>query len=150
MMIRRARGYTLIELVTVLVLIGALAIFASAQFRTQGFERYAFREELISAARYAQKIALASGCEVRLRVDGSGYALHYRSGGTDTSCGGGGFSTPVPDPTGGGAYSGSSDAVTNSLSVVFGTDGTSGGGTINVQGQPDIVIVSGTGYVHDA
>lgn len=149
-MMWRLRGYTLIELVTVLVLIGALAVFASAQFRTEGFERYAFREELISAARYAQKIALASGCDVRLRVDGSGYALHYRSGGSDTTCGSGGFTDPVPDPTGGGAYSGSSDAVSNTLSIVFGTDGTSGGGTVDLQGQPDIVIESGTGYVHDA
>jgi prepilin-type N-terminal cleavage/methylation domain-containing protein len=87
----RARGFSLIELVTVLVLIGALAVFASAQFRTQGFERYAFREELISAAQYAQKIALASGCAVQLRVDGSGYALNYQSGGADTTCGSGGF-----------------------------------------------------------
>jgi prepilin-type N-terminal cleavage/methylation domain-containing protein len=149
-MMRRPHGYTLIELVTVLVLIGALAVFASAQFRTQGFERYAFREELISAARYAQKIALASGCEVRLRADGSGYALHYRAGGSDTTCGSGGFTTAVPDPTGGGAYSGSSDAVTNPVTIVFGTDGTSGGGTISLQGQPDIVIESGTGYVRDA
>lgn len=149
-MMRRLHGYTLIELVTVLVLIGALAVFASAQFRTQGFERYAFREELISAARYAQKIALASGCEVRLQVDGSGYGLYYRDGGSDTTCGSGGFGTPVQDPAGGGAYSGSSDAVTNSLTVTFGTDGTTSGGTVNVQGQPDIVIESGTGYVHDA
>jgi prepilin-type N-terminal cleavage/methylation domain-containing protein len=147
----RTRGFSLIELVTVLVLIGALAVFASAQFRTQGFERYAFREELISAAQYAQKIALASGCAVQLRVDGSGYALHYQSGGSDTTCGSGGFTEPVPDPAGGGAYSGSSDAVTSGLTVVFGTDGTTGGGgTIQIDGVKDIRIEAGSGYVHDA
>ncbi|MFW5970233.1 MAG: pilus assembly FimT family protein [Halofilum sp. (in: g-proteobacteria)] len=147
----RSRGFSLIELVTVLVLVGALAVFASAQFRTQGFERYAFREELISAAQYAQKLALASGCDVQLEVDGGGYALNYRSGGSDTSCGSGGFDEPVADPAGGGAYSGSSDAVTSGLTVVFGTDGTTdGGGDIEIEGVTDIRIEAGSGYVHDA
>ncbi|MDZ7829085.1 MAG: type II secretion system protein [Halofilum sp. (in: g-proteobacteria)] len=77
-----SRGFTIIELITVLVMVGALAVFVVPRLDPEGFDRYGFRQEVLSAARYAQKTAMASGCDVQLAVStGSRYGnpeLPYR------------------------------------------------------------------------
>ena len=97
---RRSAGFTLIELVTVLLIVGALAVFVAPRIDIGGFERYAFRQEVLAGLRYAQKTAMASSCDVAVRLDAGAdaFSLFYRAGGTATSCGGGGFTDPVADP----------------------------------------------------
>ena len=66
---RAAGGFTMIELIVVIVLMAILAMTAMPRFFDSGsFEGPAFAEELASAARYAQKLAVTSGCPVRFSV----------------------------------------------------------------------------------
>lgn len=151
----RARGFTIIELITVLVIVGALAVFVAPRLNPEGFDRYGFRQEVLSAARYAQKTAMASGCEVEFAVaaGSDSVALNYRSGGGDASCGGGGFDTPVQNPASGGAFAlnapGSVD-ITGGGTVVFDGFGDPDGGlTIAFDTGPAITIEAVSGYAHE-
>ena len=75
---KRARGFTLIELISVLVVLGALATFISPRFFQQtAFDTLAFQQELTTAIRYAHKLSIASGCEVQVSLTANTYTLFY-------------------------------------------------------------------------
>lgn len=152
----RAAGFSLIELITVIVLLGALAVFVIPRLNPTGFDRYAFRHELLSALRYAQKTAMASGCGVAVQLDAGAdsYSVLLRSGGSATDCGSGGFGTALQHPAAGGAYAGSAAPgadLQTSGTVEFDGFGSyiSGLTSINLAGGPAIEIDSVTGYVRD-
>jgi MSHA pilin protein MshC len=70
------RGFSLIELIVVIVVMAVLIGVAVPRFFGKGdFEAPAFAQELASAARYAQKLAVVSGCPVDFAVTTAGYAL---------------------------------------------------------------------------
>ncbi len=69
-------GFTLTEIVTVLVILRVIAAFTAPRFFDQVvFEERGFYEEVVAALRYGQKIAVGSGCPVQISIDASGYAL---------------------------------------------------------------------------
>ena len=156
-------GFSLIELVTVIVIIGVLAAFAVPKLATSftGFERYAFRQELLAGLRYAQKVAIAGGCpiEVDLNAGDDQFTLHYENdaGDDQQDCGDGSdtFDDPVPDPTG-GAFERSGESGANletNDTLVFEGNGsldttiTPTITTIELDNRPDIEINPVTGYV---
>ena len=74
--IRSKFGFTLVELVTVIVLLSVLSVLALSRLGgVSGFERRAYFEEVVNALRYAQKLALSTGCNVRVDVTSSSYRL---------------------------------------------------------------------------
>lgn len=108
---RNAAGFTLTELIIVLVIVGIVIVVAMPRFAVkQDFDARGYMEETLSAVRYAQKFAVASGCDVQVTVNGSGYSLKQRASLTGPGCSSAaGFATPVVDPslqdkTGGGAH----------------------------------------------
>ena len=53
-------GFTLVELIMVIVLLGVLAVFAAPRFfNSNEFNAYGFKDETLTLLRYAQKTAVA-------------------------------------------------------------------------------------------
>ena len=70
-----SKGFTLIELVGVIVIAGALTATAGNLLSTDVFdERWVF-EDTLSAARYAQKVAMARGCAVQFSIGHTSFEL---------------------------------------------------------------------------
>lgn len=70
-----ARGFTLLETCSVIVIVGILAAIAGPKFLdTPAFDMRGYTDQLASAIRASESVAAASGCEVRLTITpGAGY-----------------------------------------------------------------------------
>ena len=152
---RLMRGFSLIELIVVIMVMAILAAYAAPRFFGQGdFEAPAFAHELAAAARYAQKLAVISGCRVDLTVTATGYSLLQPAAPTPPTppCTG----TPtmtlaVKHPATGDAYTGT---VPSGVSI----GGTPDTVQFSASGAPDaaasysvggiaVTIAAGSGYV---
>jgi MSHA pilin protein MshC len=78
--IRSQAGFTIVELVLVIVILAILGSVAGPRFfgNTEFSER-AYRDELALTFRYAQKVAVASGCPVRTAANATGYTLNQQA-----------------------------------------------------------------------
>src|SRR5688500_6990929 len=72
---RRQIGVTLVELAAVVVITGILAAVAVPRmFDNRVFQERGYADEIASSLRYARRIAIASGCNVRVTVNAAGYS----------------------------------------------------------------------------
>jgi MSHA pilin protein MshC len=88
----KAKGFTIIELVVVLVLIGILSVTVLPRFTgSSGLEDRGFRDRTIAALRYAQKSAIASRRTVCVTFAASLRQVNFRkssaNGASDCSTG---------------------------------------------------------------
>jgi MSHA pilin protein MshC len=122
------RGVTLVELVTVIVILGAVgAIIAPRWFDNQVFEERGYVEDLASAIRHAQRIAIASSCQVQLTVSTNGYSAMQRAA-LNTCNTAGAWTQPVPRQDG-TLLMATAAVVTNpATTFVFERDGTMSAG----------------------
>ncbi len=82
---RRSRGYTLIELVTVMVIVAILASVAGAHFFDQTtFTQRGYADEVAAALRFAQKAALTSDCVTRVNLTSGSYAVQQQAASGNT------------------------------------------------------------------
>lgn len=79
----KTHGFTFVELIMMMVLIGVLAVVAMPRFIDRlTFDELTFFDQTKSMLRYAQKLAVAQNRQVYVRLNGSSIALCY-----DAACG---------------------------------------------------------------
>ena len=157
--ISMSRGFSLIELVAVIVIIGALAIFVAPRLNIAGFSEFSFHERVFAAVRHAQKTATATRCAVRFKVVAGAdkYVATFDDAGPPQPGAGPKQCTAgnaLSAPGGSGDLSGTApDGVTLTLSgpdIVLNGFGVPGNGTRSIAvGGRQVVIEANTGYVHD-
>ncbi len=148
----RAHGFTLIELIMVIVVLGALSLFVAPRFSSKSsFDTLSFHQELKTAIRFAHKTSIAAECAVQVSLTANTYALLY----PDTSCNPpDSGAEPIAHPVQTGTYTGTSPAgvtMTSPSSFFFTASGaSSSAGTITITINPggrQIVVHPLTGYV---
>ncbi len=140
--VKRSSGFTLLELIVIIVLLGIMAAIALPRFfDVSDYRIRAAYDEVAGAVRYAQKLAVASGCEVQVQIYNNGYALQRHA----TDCTTGSFINVTDHPITHATFSGVT--LTPVTSFVFDRAGRSSSAvTINV-GNKSFNLIAETGYV---
>ncbi|HWV19006.1 MAG TPA: type II secretion system protein [Rhodocyclaceae bacterium] len=145
----RESGFSLIELVTIVVILGILAVVAIPRLRDNDFRAQEFRDRTVSALRYAQKSAVShrrvvcvtfAAASLRLNMDVTG----------DNACGAGEGPLMLPGTNGNEVLSANAAQVFFNpvpAPLIFQSNGSSGGALVSIPGQADIVVNGVTGYV---
>lgn len=172
--VRRGMGFTLIELVTTMIIIGILAVFAVGRLDfTSAFDQKGVRDQALAALQFARKSAVAQRRYVCVRIIGGTLSLTIdTSAPENTASEFGGtcpFATPLTLPAADKGCGGASNAVcsrtgatiSSSPTGAFQFDAQGRSSTdvgLTVTGQPTITCGNGataticvegeTGYVH--
>lgn len=151
-------GFTLVELITVIVLLGILSIFAAPRlFNSDLFNARGFHDETLAFIRYAQKAAIAQRRTVCVTFNVNSATLAVASQAATVNC-----DTPLRGPNGDshGNISARGGAGYEILPTDFNFDGL--GQPVNASGTLEptqiiqvksaantITIETVTGYVHE-
>lgn len=71
------RGFSLIELVVVILLLGILSAFVAPRINIVNFREQGFYQQAIASVRFAQKLAISSGCVTRVQISGAGCTVTW-------------------------------------------------------------------------
>ena len=148
------RGFTMVEMITVLIIVGILAVAAMPRFWDRGtFDSRSFSDEVKATLRLAQKLAIAQHRNVCVNIATAAPAnLTIKVSSTSA----GACDTPLPSLSGSGNYqvtAPGSAALTQpaaNTTITFNALGSPGAAdiTLQVDAEPAITVGKETGYVH--
>jgi prepilin-type N-terminal cleavage/methylation domain-containing protein len=122
---RPALGYTLIELVTCLIIVGILGtMIAPKLFSYQPFQERGYADEVAAALHNTQDVAVSSGCDASITVNAAGYQALQRAAVGNTCAAAGGWVTPVLAVDGGTVSGSAPTGVVTSAAHQFVFDST--------------------------
>jgi MSHA pilin protein MshC len=146
-------GYSLVELIVVLLVIGVMAATIAPRFWTQStFDQRGYADELAGALRFAQKAAVISGCHARLTLAAGSYVASQQAAlGNACNPADATWSTTVLGPDGAAISNSAPSGTTATPTGVYEFDGqgrlvASPGTTITV-GARSISIDANTGFL---
>ena len=153
------RGFTMIELIMVIVILGVLAVFAAPRiFNNSDFYARGFHDETLSLLRYAQKAAIAQRRTVCVTFTSTSATLTMASAASTYNCT---TATALTGPNGAPTITAKTGVTysTTTPPVNFNFDGlgqpidSSGVAkatqNIKIDNATDVVVEAVTGYVHD-
>jgi len=154
----KLEGFTLVELVMVLVVLSIISATAIPHFFDKNsYAERAFFDDTLNAVRYAQKLAVATGCNVQFSITSNSYTLTRRGTSISSSCPntGSNYSLAVFHPgTGASEYSGSEEGVTLSSSPAifyfYPIGSASSDVTLTINTSRTIQVIAETGFVYDS
>ncbi|MEO1767298.1 prepilin-type N-terminal cleavage/methylation domain-containing protein [Thiobacter aerophilum] len=139
------RGFTLVELVVVIVILGILAVVVAPRFFDRAtFDARGFSDELAQTVRFAQKLAVAQHGTIHVLTGGGQVRVCW-----DVAC-----SQPAPSPAGGALTRVIPTGVSVSGPAALSFDALgrpSSGASYNVSGggvNRTLTVEAETGYAH--
>lgn len=153
---RHQRGFTLIELIMVMVMLGVLAVFAAPRILNRNdFEARGFHDQTLGVLRFAQKTAIAQRRSVCIAFTANSVTLTIANAEAIANC-----AVPLNGPTGLAVLTAPANVTyTIPIPVAFRFDGLgqplTGANTAAprliqvVNATPAITVEAATGYVHD-
>jgi MSHA pilin protein MshC len=141
---RTPRGFTLVELIVTMIIIGIMAVAVLPRFADRSaFEERGFRDETLALLRWAQKSAVAQRRAVCAALNDNGVALTIASAAGDTAdC-----DTPLALPSNPHGGTGMGRSANSLRFLASGATDQAANVTVTIAGQT-IVVEAVTGYVH--
>jgi len=139
-----------------IVILGTLSVAAVPKFFEKSkFAEKAFFDDTLNALRFAQKIAIATGCEVQVSFTSTTYELKRRGTSGDLSCPGSGstYALDVPHPGSGAvSYTGSESGISYSTFpaspiIFYPLGNVSANETVSIAGS-SISVIKDTGFIY--
>jgi MSHA pilin protein MshC len=149
-------GFTLVELIMTLVIMSILSLNVIPRFfQLNEYQEKAFFDDTLGALRYAQKLAIATACNVRVNIANNQYALHRPKAVDRSQCRSTDathFTQVVLHPgSSGQSYVGSQAGISVTDTVLYFDALGQASNSLEIKvGQKKMTVVSDTGFVYDS
>jgi MSHA pilin protein MshC len=142
---RVEKGFSLTELVVVIVIIGIIAVVVLPRINLTLFEQAGFFQQSLAAIRHGQKLAIASGCDVDVVINSTSCTLTWS--GSPAGC----PATAIDNTATGAANfcQGGTAEGSPSVNITFDNIGRPDAQKTIVFGSRTIRVEAETGYTHE-
>ena len=145
---RRVRGFTLVELVTIMILVGILAVVAIPRMDTSAYYAAQFHDQTVAALRFAQKSAVSHRRLVCVSFpDTSTLQVKIEESLKSGTCSATALDFPLPGSTSNQVHSDRAGFKALPPTLNFDSQGRSAGAVLDIEDAARITVVAETGYV---